>query len=307
MAVEAPFYEQFFLSSLMETLDERIDNVLLVAVDDFTDSIGVPMTVALNISLALLGWRILSGSMQQMTLAQLREYVVKINLIAYAFLYVGDLVIFLRALFDEQPILWAAGILGLRDSGLNYSIYQQIDYIYLDGTRKAFELLENWRQPVNILLAIAMFIASTSFIVITSILLIGHKIIATILLIFTPLFIGLLLFEKSKGMTEAWIKQLVTSFFTILFVLVMVVMSVQLTSAVQLGGTRDLSDVLQDILILVIMAFFVNEMPGIARQIGGGIGLETGLAGFNSARGLASTFLASRRQGQITRGLRNRS
>lgn len=268
-----------------------VESFIDTGVNGLTAHLGGPMTLAATLYIALYGWFVLKGSIQEPAMDFVFKCM-KIVIIVTLATKAGDYNTYVKNLFFNTLPDEIGTALNVSQTGIN-----GFDGLMDKGLMTASTL---WAKagvgPGIVLDAILCFV----ILVVTSILagigfIVGFyaKVGLSLVLAVGPVFIALALFQPTRRFTETWLGQLAN--FTILQILTVAVGSLILQSlSTLLENAASLDEAMTAMItfaaISLCASYIFYQLPGIASALaGGGASLSLGSGANNPAPNAATS------------------
>lgn len=292
---------------ILSQIQTQLQTFLIQGYNDVVAAVQPAITLLLIIFVALYGFALLRG-MVEMPLRKAMSHLMLALFVYVLILTAGYGAAFFSTVFIDGPAYIAGVLVGAAGgpggaASLNESIGTAIMKGYEAGTQiMANGGWTNWGPyltGVFVMAVVILFAAYALFLVIMS------QFAIVVLIILAPIFVPLILFERTRGIFEGWLRQVIN--FALIPILTYAVLALVLNMVVSYANDTAASGSLVSALPLVAAAvvgtLLEMQIMGVAGGIAGGMALGT-MGAFGAALrggGKGFTTPAKMRQRMDTR------
>jgi len=296
--------------SILNAVDVAIGDVILEVWNALISAMSPWVISCMTLYVALTGLYLMIGRFD----GTIGSWFVRIMKMAAVWILVANsatLATFALGLFVEAPEALANFMLDLQGVGSG-DINQSVGELWDRGNLAASDMLveASFTNPAPIVYSLVVFLVTQFLVLFVVLVLVVAKLGLTVLLLPTPVFVVLYLFEPTRKVFEGWLRQ-VTTFALVpvfLYSLMALLMKIMETASQNLADVAEgqewqLSDVAPYTLVLLLGGMLLKQVPGWAAAVAGGMTL--GLSSTLAARGgqrLASAATAVATKG-VSKGL----
>ena len=278
------FYTDFFnfINSVLQTFTST-------ATQNITQQIQPTLISLMIISIGIMGWSMITGLIQEPIMQTIKKMLEMAVIYAFA-INSGIHNEFIVNFFWQLPDALASAVINNTGSTINIVDGSSSSIQFLDALYTKFDTLSTqFDEQATIfttisaslnftILSYAVSLAGGLLTASAFVLLLLSKIMLSILLALSPIFIAFLYFASTRRFFEQWITQVMNYVF--LPVLIAAALSVILTAFEKYfalippdGATK--AEVLPLIILSLATAFLFSYIPQVASHLGGGVALNT--------------------------------
>ncbi len=285
-------YESFF-SDTLNVVDHVIGNFVKTAYQNFIEENTTTISLIFTAYIILIGYRILTHQSQEDMMTMTRRMIVM--LVVYGMIMQWDLYnIFIYNIFTNEPN-HISEILAKSTGNLSgNSINTALDTIYalvLKATMYFFEeaTLSSFQF---IFYGAFVFGIGTVFCVLSLLLFIYAKMVTAISLALGPVFIVFILFDATRDIFSAWVRNLITTALipivaSAILILLLSVIEITLPGINPESNELTFNGIVPFLGLVLTTLFILTQVFSICSSLGGGISL----AGISRAVDLAKKSL----------------
>jgi type IV secretion system protein VirB6 len=281
------FYSDLFsdLNSILHTYVGSVSAKMAESMGDFAKPL-------LGIYIALWGWSMMRGAIQEPVLDGFTRIVRLVFIVGLA-INIGHYNTYISDRLFHTPddlaelIVSAAHIEGSNSDTSSNMTYLDTAMSSFDDIGKSFRLEAKDRGDWGIpdlslyLTGWALYVAGAAITAYCAFLLSLCKIALALLLGMGPLFVLFLIFESTKRFFETWIGQIINYIFLVtltagaMSLVLFIIMGYLTTTGATLEATPVLSKAFPAIIFSIIGLLVMIQVPSIASALGGGVAIST--------------------------------
>ena len=249
-----------YIGCIMQGLDTTTTTALELALQNFIANYLPTVAVLVTLSLMLIGWSVVIGKNDNISLKQIAAALLMTGFIYAAIDNFMEIFHVVHPLITQAPAELASYLVPhtiatgpdtdeatALTTAVQKSTYKSLDDMAKIIMGNCWQMIE---QPDTsfikgsykfgtLLAGILFAVCSLIYLAVAAGFLIMNHVRASFLLLFSPLFISFLLFQKTRGMTQQWIQNLIATALTALFIYAVIALNNNIAKTMILSLTTE--------------------------------------------------------------------